>query len=75
MRFVRETWRDSPWFSSLNKDEQDMLLCFIYNTGAGFYRQWALNGRNVPIEEMIAYADILLSRGIEGFKTSRGRAS
>ena len=71
MRFVRGTWAESLWFSSLHKNEQDILVCFIYNTGAGLYRQWVLDGKKIPLEEMIGYADILLSRGIEGFKHSR----
>ena len=68
MRFVAETWNDSPWFSSLAKNEQDLLICFIYNTGAGLYRQWVLDGKTIPIEMMVAYADVLLARGIEGFR-------
>lgn len=68
LRFVRETWQDSPWFSSLSKDEQDMLICFIYNTGSSLYRQWVLDGKKVPLEKMIDYADLLLSHGIEGFR-------
>lgn len=68
MRFVRETWKDSPWFASLSKNEQDILICFIYNTGAGLYRQWVMDGKKIPIETMIGYADQLLSRGMEGFR-------
>lgn len=74
MRFVRETWEDSPWFSSLCKDEQEMLVCFIYNTGAGLYRQWIIGGKKIPLGEMIHYADILLARGVEGFRNRRGRS-
>lgn len=68
MRFVRETWQHSPWFSSLSRAKQDMLLCFIYNTGAGLYRQWVLGGKKIPVEQMIEYADVLLAQGIEGFR-------
>lgn len=66
MRFVRETWQDSPWFRALRKEAQDVLLCFIYNTGAGLYRQWVLSGRRIPLETMIGFADALLARGIQG---------
>lgn len=71
MVLVRETWQNSRWFTSLCKNEQDMLLCFIYNTGVGLYRQWVLGGKKIPIKEMIGYADILLSRGIDGLRQAR----
>lgn len=68
MRFVRETWVTSPWFASLSRERQDILLCFIYNSGAGLYRQWILSGKTIPIATMIAYADCLIANGVEGFK-------
>lgn len=68
MGFVRETWRHSPWFASLPGERQDILLCFIYNAGAGLYRQWILSGKTIPITSMIDYADCLISKGVEGFR-------
>ena len=68
MRFVRETWSHSPWFTSLSAERQDILLCFIYNAGAGLYRQWILSGKTIPISAMIAYADCLISQGVDGFR-------
>lgn len=68
LRFVRETWSSSSWFSALSVEEQDILICFIYNTGAGLYRQWVMGGKKIPLEKMISFADNLLARGIEGFR-------
>ena len=68
MRFVRETWSQSPWFTSLSAERQDILLCFIYNAGAGLYRQWILSGKTIPISAMISYADCLIAQGVEGFR-------
>lgn len=68
MRFVRETWKSFPWFSALRKEERDLPLRFIHNTGASLYRQWVLDGKKIPLEDMIEYADVLLASGIEGFK-------
>lgn len=73
MRFVRETWQDSPWFRALRKEAQDILLCFIYNTGASLYRQWVVSGKTIPLETMIGFADTLLARGIQGLRESQGR--
>ena len=44
MRFVRDTWNCSPWFRALKEEEQEILLCFIYNSGASLYRHWILSG-------------------------------
>lgn len=68
MRLVKGTWIDADWFRTLNEVQQDMLLCFIYNSGLGLYRQWIMSGKTVPVEEMISFATILLGRGVEGFK-------
>lgn len=68
MRFVKETWTKAEWVRPLNDVEQDLLICFIYNSGLGLYRHWFLSGKKIPIEKMIYFATILLGNGIEGFK-------
>lgn len=68
MRLVKGTWINADWFHALNSVEQDMLLCFIYNSGLGLYRQWIMTGKEAPMEKMIAFATILLGRRVEGFK-------
>lgn len=65
-KFVAGTWSKSPWFHALAPAKQDILLCFIYSTGSALYRQWVEDGRKIPVEEMIDFANDLLSRGIEG---------
>ncbi|MBO4312642.1 MAG: TetR/AcrR family transcriptional regulator [Desulfovibrionaceae bacterium] len=69
---VRKTWQDSPWFKRLSLYEQNILLTFVYSTGAGLYRQWVNDGKNIPLENMILLAEQLLEQGIHGFsKTLR----
>lgn len=68
MRLVRGTWCKSPWFMSLTRERQDILLCFIYHAGAGLYRQWVVSGKTIPLASMIGYADCLIAKGIEGLK-------
>ncbi|MBO4794385.1 MAG: hypothetical protein J5556_07470, partial [Deltaproteobacteria bacterium] len=66
------TWQDSPWFKRLSLYEQNILLTFVYSTGAGLYRQWVNDGKNIPLENMILLAEQLLEQGIHGFsKTLR----
>ncbi len=64
---VRKTWQDSPWFKSLTLYEQNILLTFIYSTGAGLYRQWVADGKHIPLDDMIQFAGQLLEQGIRGF--------
>ena len=64
---VRKTWQDSPWFKNLTIDEQNILLTFVYNTGAGLYRQWVDDGKQIPLDDMIQFAGQLLEHGIRGF--------
>ncbi|MBQ9452526.1 MAG: TetR/AcrR family transcriptional regulator [Desulfovibrio sp.] len=64
---VRKTWQDSPWFKSLTLYEQNILLTFIYSTGAGLYRQWVADGKHIPLDDMIQFAEQLLEQGIRGF--------
>ena len=68
MRLVRGTWCASSWFTALSPERQDILLCFIYNSGAGLYRQWILSGKAIPLETMVEYAHCLIAKGIEGFR-------
>lgn len=68
MRFVKGTWTKADWRRPLTKIEQEVLICFIYNSGLGLYRQWVMRGKTVPLEKMITFATILLGKGIEGFK-------
>ena len=64
---VRKTWQNSPWFKSLSVYEQNILLTFIYSTGAGLYRQWVDDGKHIPLDDMIQFAEQLLEQGIRGF--------
>lgn len=70
MRFVKETWSNADFTRPLTEIEQDILICFIYNSGLGLYRQWVLSGKQIPMKKMIYFATILLGSGIYGFQNS-----
>ncbi|MBQ9536315.1 MAG: TetR/AcrR family transcriptional regulator [Desulfovibrionaceae bacterium] len=63
---VARTWQDAAWFQALSRTEQTLLLTFVYSAGAGLYRQWVENGKQIPVQQMSKYANILLSQGIWG---------
>lgn len=70
MRLVRDTWNSSSWFRSLREEEQDVLLCFIYHSGASLYRQWILSDKKIPLDQMINLAYSLVGKGIDGLKNA-----
>ncbi|MBQ9407750.1 MAG: TetR/AcrR family transcriptional regulator [Desulfovibrio sp.] len=65
--FVRKTWESSPWFTSLTLWQQNLLLTFVYSTGASLYRQWVSDGKQIRLEDMMRFAQRLLEQGIRGF--------
>lgn len=74
MRFVKETWANAGWARPLTDVEQELLICFIYNSGLGLYRHWFLSGKKIPIDRMVYFATVLLGKGIEGFKNELSRS-
>ena len=64
---VRKTWQEAYWFKNLHAYEQNILLSFIYSTGAGLYKQWVDDGKVIKLEDMILYAERLLEQGVKGF--------
>ena len=48
---VRKAWDKSAFFSSLDYYRQNLMLCFLYNTGISLYQQWVKDGRTLSLEE------------------------
>lgn len=71
MRFVKETWTKADFSCPPTDIEQEMLICFIYNSGLGLYRHLVISGKKIPMENMIYFATLLLGKGIDGFKKGR----
>lgn len=71
---VRETWSDSPRFRALDPARQNLLLAFLAVTGGELYRQWVRDGKQLPLEEIIALSGELLCGGVNGFLAKAGGA-
>ncbi|MDO5537233.1 MAG: TetR/AcrR family transcriptional regulator [Desulfovibrionaceae bacterium] len=63
---VRRTWSGSSFFASLDDSRQRLLLAWLHSTGMEMYRQWVLDGRRMPLEDVIAFSGSLLCRGVQG---------
>lgn len=66
-KVMGETWGQSPEFQRLAEWQQQDLLEFVQTTGLNVYRQWALPGKQAPIEAVIQTAASLMRGGVDGF--------
>ena len=65
--FVKSVWSE---FNNKNlKDnlKQNLLHCFLHNTGLELYRQWVYDKKQLPLEEVIKLSSELLCNGVNGF--------
>lgn len=68
---VRKTWASSTFFSRLDFYRQNILLCFVFNTGISLYQQWIQDDKTLSLEEIINISESLLYSGITGFFTTQ----
>lgn len=64
---VRRAWQTSEIFTTMDFYRQNILLCFLQNTGTELYRQWIVDGKSIPLEEIINLSESLLCHGVHGF--------
>lgn len=62
------TWSQSPWFSSLDNNVQNVIISFVKNSTLSIYKQWVLDGKKIPLENIIKISTSLLCGAIENFK-------
>lgn len=48
-----------------DKNKQNIILTYITNSMIGIYRQWVNDGKQIPIDEIIDIATILIKSGID----------
>ncbi len=61
------TWSSSPAFNRLSAFKQRALLTYVQNTGLAVYRQWVLDGKKEPLEEVAGVAVTLMQGGVTEF--------
>lgn len=71
---VRKAWDKSSFFTGLDYHRQNLMLCFLYNTGISLYQQWVRDGRALSLEEIIHVSETFLCHGMEGFVAGLGTA-
>ena len=54
-------------YASLNLQDQNIINTFLTISSLELYRQWVANGKNPPLEQIIALTGKLLDEGISSF--------
>lgn len=57
----------SEFMQKMNKYKQNIFLSFVRNVGVEMYKQWVVDGRKIPIEEMIEMTNEIMCNGISSF--------
>ena len=63
---VHTTWEKSTWLQLLDPLKQNILLGFIQSAGVEMYRRWVIDGKKIPLEEIIEISNRLLCSGVNG---------
>lgn len=64
---MSSTWGKTTWLQSLNPYKQNILLGFIQSASVEMYRRWVIDGKKIPLEEIIEISNQLLCSGVNGF--------
>ena len=61
------TWGQSEKLKAYGRLRQNILLGFVQESSVEMYSQWVADGKQIPLEEMIAISTSLLCNGVNGF--------
>lgn len=55
-------------YDAYSQEEQNVINTFLGGTSISIYRQWVLDGKKIPLEELIDLSGKLLNEGISSLK-------
>ena len=61
---MHDYWHRSKWFMSFPENVRSILFQYVQNATIGIYRQWVLDGRKLPLEELVQLSYNLIYQGI-----------
>ena len=67
-RVNEATWHKSAWFNNIPEWQRRMLIVYTQYTIVELYKQWVADGKNTPVEEVIAMSNRLICTGLDGFR-------
>ena len=60
-------WSKSKKYQKLSDYEKKVLMGFINNAVIGAYREWVLDGKKIPMDEVINITNRIVLGGVRGF--------
>lgn len=64
--FTSAAWKETLKTTSLNENQKEILIHFLYISGTEFYRQWVKGGKSIPLQDMIQFSGKLICGGTNG---------
>ncbi|MBD5134792.1 MAG: TetR/AcrR family transcriptional regulator [Lachnospiraceae bacterium] len=65
---MNNRWHDSHWFQSFDEYTQRIILQYVQVSTIGIYRQWVMDDKKMPLEELIQLSCRLIYQGINNFQ-------
>lgn len=66
-RVNSEGWNKSKKYQKLSDFEKKILMGFVNDSVLNVYKQWVEDGKNTPLEEVIALTNKVVLGGVNGF--------
>ena len=61
------SWKKSEKFNSLDAQHQSIIINFITTSSLQIYKQWIINSKKVPLEEIIKISNTMITSAIKAF--------
>lgn len=65
---MNDCWHGSRWFQSFDEYTQRIILQYVQISTVGIYRQWVMDGKKIPLEELIQLSSKLINQGIRNLR-------
>lgn len=65
---MNDRWHESRWFQSFDEYTQRIILQYVQVSTVGIYRQWVMDGKKMPLEELIQLSSKLINQGIKNLR-------
>lgn len=65
--FMNKVWKSSEFFKKLSAGKKNIFLTYIQTTGLEIYKQWVLDNKKIPLEEIIELSNRIICDGVQVF--------
>ena len=66
-KVIDASWRKSEKFNKLDRKHQSIILNFITSSSLETYKQWVIDGKKIPLEEIIKLSNCMIISAIKSF--------